>query len=225
MSLSNLGNELRNLLDLLVAKEIALLINPPQERGPLRNQRLSWPQIADSNLFRQKSPTVDEYCRWIEARAYSALLFDGSLLQVTYDLDAGNVVGHRLVYFPCPFDIDEVRLREEPILDVISDYKASVEAVRLRSPIRFDFDPANHTSGHPRTHLTVLWDHCRWAVSTPLSLGHFVRFIFRHFYPELWRSHEFLRKWSQSYVAKGALSDDEAAHLHIAWRGSLGLQG
>jgi hypothetical protein len=225
MSLSSLRNDLRNFLDLLIAKEIALLATPPIEARDRGRLRLSWPGFASGQLFRNKSSTIEEYCEWIRAGAYSAILFDGAILQISFDLDGTKVVGHRLSYFPCPFDIDSTRLREEPLLDVLEDFRHTPDAIRLRSPIRFDFDPAHRTLGHPQTHMTALWDHCRWAVATPLSLGHFVRFVFRHFYPSLWAQYPFLRNWSQTRVAKGEITEAEASLLHISWREPLSAAG
>lgn len=60
---------------------------------------------------------------------------------------------------PCPFDIGDdgaERLRIESIFDVIQGYRdRGEEYLRLRSPIRFDYDPAAASLEHPATHVTL----------------------------------------------------------------------
>lgn len=225
---SRLKTEIRNLLDLLLQQGIAVFINPPLERRSDDGvTRITWTgaERASGDLFRISSPTVQEYREWVSCAGYSAMLYDGSLLQLSFDFNGVEVCGHRLVYLPCPFDLDLDLLRSEPALEVVDACGSSLNDVRLRSSIRFDFDPVTHRSGHPLTHVSLLWDHCRWAVSHPLSVGHFIRFVFRHFYPEVWHSHEFVRQWPQERVAKGDLRVDEASLLHVAWRESFPIRG
>ena len=52
-----------------------------------------------------------------------AILFDGSLIQISYDFDYSELVGHRLLYFPCPFDLDPELLQTLPLVDVIDFYR------------------------------------------------------------------------------------------------------
>ncbi len=125
------------------------------------------------------------------------------------------MIAHRLMYHPCPYDVDEKSLREDPILQVLYDYIGKEENVRLRSPIRFDFDKRAASLGHPATHLTLLTPHCRWPVSAPLSVGHFVRFLFKHFYSEYWLAHQTLRTFPQNNH-QITITDEETRFLHIA---------
>ena len=115
------------------------------------------------------------------------MLFDGSLLQLTFDLRGSGLVGHRIGYIPCLFLLDEegrALLRSEPILDVIELFRGRGEKyLRLRTPIRFDFDPDAATERHPASHMTLNHPNCRIPVRGPLGLGHFIKFVFWHFYP------------------------------------------
>jgi hypothetical protein len=89
--------------------------------------------------------------------------------------------------------------------------------VVLRSPIRFDYDEHNASTGHPAVHAHVLWAHCRFPVHRPLSVGHFLDFIFRNFYPDVWAEHEFLREWKKPLFDK-TISLDEEQILHLGCR-------
>lgn len=219
MTPSKLIIELKNLLSLLLEAEIALHINPViQQRRAKHVLRVTWGGLDNHSgeVFRGEFATITDYCTWLEKQAYSALLYDGSVLQFSYDFDANGLKGHRLAYHPCPFDVDQELLKIDPVLDVIELYRNQDDSgVRLRSPLRFDYDRANAAEGHPATHLTLVWSHCRWAVIAPLSPGHFIRFVFRHFYPHLWMVHDFIREWPQKSVPR-TITNEERGMLHVA---------
>jgi len=94
---------------------------------------------------------------------------------------------------------------------------AGLEYLRLRTPLRFEYDPNNASDGHPICHAHFLWSHCRCSVVAPLSLGHFVKFIFHHFYPELWQKHAFLREWPTD-LGNRTISGGQESILHFACR-------
>ncbi len=222
MGPSRIGGQIRQLSTLLLEADIALYVNPviKQElrRSGRRIIRVTTSGLTGSatTLIRGHFATVSDYCEWLESGAYSAVLFDGAILQISYDFDGNDLIGHRLAYYPCPFDVDTELLRTSPVLDVIWLYRGrDDERVRLRSPLRFDFDKGAQQAGHPAVHLTLLWDHCRWAVVAPISLGHFLRFIFRHFYPALWNAHDFIRQWPQELGERTITRTEEGA-LHIS---------
>ncbi len=160
--------------------------------------------------------SVGEYCEHVRNQAYLAVLYDGSLLQMSYEFYASRLTGHRLCFYPCPYDIEPDELVAGPILDVIDLYRAAADApLRLRSPIRFDYDPANASEGHPAVHVHMLWGHCRCAVYAPLSVGHFLQFVFCNFFPGVWAEHKFLRNWRRIWQQK-TITDDETFSLHLS---------
>lgn len=218
-SSSDIRNELFLLVRLLQEADIALYINPVAIQFLSKGiERVTWasPIAIQSSLFMEEPATIDMYCAWLEGQAFSAILFDGSILQFSYDIKGNSLKSHRLLYFPCPFDVDRDLLTSEPLLDVISLYRGKDDGmVKLRTPFRFDFDSNAQKEGHPAAHLTILWNHCRWAVVAPLSPGHFLRFIFKNFYPHLWDAHDFLRNWPQSFGDR-TITTEEENNLHIS---------
>ena len=162
--------------------------------------------------------TVQDYCAQLAANAYTAVLFDGSILQISFDLRRSDIVGHRFCFFPCPFNVRPTDLLEQPILDIIQLYEhAGHDYLRLRTPLRFEYDPNNTSEDHPICHLHLLWSHCRCSVVAPLSLGHFIKFIFHHFYPEMWQKHSFLREWPTNLGSR-TISVAQESVLHLACR-------
>lgn len=144
---------------------------------------------------------------------------------MSHDFIGSSLVGHRLCYYPCPFDIDTELLRSEPIGDVIAFYSESKDTrINLRSPCLFDYDEQNAKAGHASVHLHLIKPECRWLVSHPVSVGDFTRFIFRQFYPNMWASHDFLREWPLGDSRTRTIAPHEEGELHIACgRPKIGL--
>ncbi|WP_443054843.1 DUF2290 domain-containing protein [Streptomyces sp. NBC_00258] len=75
-----------------------------------------------------------------------------------------------------PHGPDLVRL--EPLLDVVDLYAADTPTnMVLHSAIRFDYDPASASPGHPAAHLTINSAHCRIACAAPMHVGRFADFF------------------------------------------------
>jgi len=215
----SLATQLRNLLSLLLEADVAILINPIVEQHIGSELRITWrsPTFGSAAISKASFATVDEYSSLVSAQMYSAVLFDGSLLQISYDFAGHEIVGHRLCYYPCPFDIEERLLREEPLSDVIELYRESNKSLlNLRSPCRFDFDEKNASAMHPSVHLHIIKAQCRWPISHPISIGEFVDFVFRHFYPQIWLIHPFLRKWPREDIGPKKISRLEELEMHVA---------
>src|SRR5690349_5761989 len=106
MTSSDRRAELQNLLFLLADASLTLITRPVVVTGSKPGpQRVTWPRTVAGvgELYRTPFATVREYREWVESDEYSAVLFDGSLIQLSFDFLGNEVVSHRLVYFPCPF--------------------------------------------------------------------------------------------------------------------------
>lgn len=217
--------QINRFLDTLQAAELAIYTRGAVVRESTGEYaRVTWPRgprATVGDLFLGDFYSVDTYCNWLESQELSAILFDGSILQLTFDFLGRDLAGHRLAYIPCPFVVDDdiqLLLQEEPVLDVILLLRAEGERfLRMRAPIRFDYDPDAGTDEHPASHLTMNHSECRVPAHGPLSLGHFVDFVFRHFYPDEWREYDFLREQPKDEFT-ACLRPGHETQLHIAWR-------
>ncbi|WP_074405366.1 DUF2290 domain-containing protein [Mycolicibacterium fortuitum] len=202
-------------MDYLLDAKLALYIDQVSIRG----NRVTFNQSQRDQpfLLDRSHPGVDQYLAWIAAGAYSAALYDGSLLQFTYDVEAGHVVSHRLAYVPCPYRADHELLKSgEPFADVMELYRDS--EVLLRTPIRFDFDPAASRSGHPAAHMTINGSDCRIACVAPIHPLRFTDFVFRHFYTDQWLAHEpYFRPANYQHFGPAVLTEAERITPHIVW--------
>lgn len=136
--------------------------------------------------------TYDEYTGILRNRQFSVLLGDGSAIQLSCTFKNGSVVANRYCYVPCPvaFDIEELQgeygeFRElEDFLGSLDDQEFRYR-LRTRPILRFEYDPDNEGDLHPASHLHMGKSCCRIAVSAPLTVEHFMRFVFKNFYPEV----------------------------------------
>lgn len=213
-------HDIDSLLNILFQENLALFVSPVIIDYIADKARVTWPSRPDSWRYAFDSPfaSLDEYMAWIRGMEYSAILFDASILQLSFEFEGDDLIAHRLVYYPCPLELDSSDLdllNEEPILDVIDIYMNDSGRFRARSPIRFDFNADSMQPEHPASHMTMLTNECRMPVYGPVSLGHFIDFVFRNFYPDIWQQHEFIREWPIS-INQRTISTSEQRYLHIS---------
>lgn len=217
-------NEVANVLDYLAEAELTLNINPVSvtewAEASRRVTRISWHghnPNADFLLTRQHG-TIEQYLHWVTTGAYSAVLLDASLLQVTYDFVGNDLVAHRLAYIPCPFIVDTQFLEEgNPIDEVVGMY-VELSDVALRSPFRFDYDLKAAKENHPAAHLTLNSADCRIACVAPMHVLRFVDFVFRQFYPAFWDAHSpFFRAAAWRHLGSAVITSEDRTAPHLMW--------
>jgi len=236
MTASELRNEIQRFVGLLFQHELAVAHNPVViEEGARHMRTVTWRPPATTGDVKEAAEfcTVAEY-RWLIRNAhYTCLLRDGGLLQMTFSLLRETPVRHRLCYYPCPVVINEEDFELTEDVGELFDYLLEQDAkafllpegtetarLRLRSPIRFEFEPTQESADHPATHLHTHHNDCRWAVFGPLSLGHFVRFVFKNFYPDAWAKNEFLRTWRLEWGGRSIrLEQEEGLYVDSRQRG------
>lgn len=211
-------DQVQNVLDYLTEAELALHTNTVS----LSPTRVAWHAYdpAVPFLTARGHATLQQYLEWVVSGNYSAVLFDASLLQITYDVEGGRVSSHRLAYVPCPFIVDRELLElGEPIADVVELHRDDDStSMALRSPVRFDYDPQAAKPGHPAVHMTINSADCRIACVAPMHVHRFVDFVFRHFYPQMWRAHApFFSGGATLHLGDRVLSEDDRLVPHLTW--------
>lgn len=219
-------DDVQNALDYLMDADLCLAVNPVDisSRSPLDDgtqvERVRFVSHVrnESFLISHGHPGIAQYFAWVRAGSYSAVLFDGSLIQLTYDISAkGAVVGHRLAYMPCPYDVDPELFAQESLIDAVELY-AGGDDILLRSQVRFDFDPGATSPGHPAAHFTFNSPECRVACVAPMHVMRFLDFVFRHSYPMQRRFHEsFFAAGSWRHLGEPVLTGGDRFSPHLAW--------
>ncbi|MGL4462724.1 MAG: DUF2290 domain-containing protein [Planctomycetia bacterium] len=183
------------------------------------NSIVTWSSNVELSELFGKESTVEEYRIILTRRWYSTVLFDGSIIQLGYTFFGSTIIKHRLTYYPCPirFSVDELdEYSIDELLDVFADDEFK-NRVRLEGPLRFDYDPAAAKADHPASHLTISRSCCRIPVHAPLSIGHFVKFLFSNFYPDIWKDTPTLQNWACT-TGNSCLPDLEDDRIYLLWK-------
>ena len=217
-------HEIRNTLELMLERGLLIAQNPVVEKYHRGCVEVTWAPTPPGDLFRLQEHSLTTFMQRLEAKAYSAIMRDGALLQLHWVFEDDELVQHRLAYLPFPVDDADSMLDDElPVLEVLDYYldNNAADNIRLRSPVRFDYDPNDKAPGHPAAHLTLNYSHCRIAISEPLDLGRFLKFVVMNFYPEWWRTHTFLREFRTTRAGPRCIEPAEEEHPHLGWRTPL----
>jgi hypothetical protein len=215
MTPNQLKNSIHNIVDVLVDKQIALLRNRVEVRQAKGARRVTWARgFCAPALTQHPFGSMPEYRSILAHQDFSALLADGAVLQMSYDIEGDEVCGHRLVYYPCPYILAKEDLEEFPIVEVLDLADRSPDLRRLRGPIRFDYS-IKEGSGISPAHVHLSDSECRCPVVAPLMPGQFLRFVFANFYPQLWRAVPYLRELPRGLLDRSMLNE-HALDLHFS---------
>ena len=205
--------QLSRLVVLLLEQAVAVDFNSATALKSGHKTTIAWgTQTTAPPVAALGFATLEEYKYYLEHRNYTLLLVDGAILQFSYKFYRDDLTGHRLCYYPCPFDLDPEVFPADgnylPLLDYVEllemeglqlrDDSGRPEfnrSLKLRTPVRIDYAPDFASEGHPACHLHLNSQVCRLGVSLPMSVGHFIRFVFSNFYPRHWNTTKELRTW------------------------------
>lgn len=161
------------------------------------------------------------YLACLQQGKYSCILFDGSLIQISYTRNQGALTAHRYLYFPCPAKIDLRSLADETIQDIVDDacLAGALNAPR-RGFLRFDYDPPRREQDrlppgeHPDAHIHLGTADCRVPLLSPITVNEFFAFLLRFYYAEFWRAdvHGNLR-----FREPQTIEQVEKDFFHLGW--------
>lgn len=166
----------------LISASMAIDQNFPALRGDGSNKSVGFRGDDSLSATLRSVNYRDAYQELRAARAFNILLIDGGILQLLYQFEGGDLVKHRLAFFPSP-DLLEFQNNAD-IYEQDDIYADVIDKGVVTSPIRFDFDKAAFIDvEHPMSHLTIgQYKNCRIPVTGALSPSSFGRFILRSFY-------------------------------------------
>lgn len=156
------------------------------------------------------------YRELADKRSFNMKLVDGAILQMMYRVGGGELIQHRLCFYPSPSllpfqDEPDAYMRDELFMDIV---KRRI----VPFPLRFDFDGREDVHvdiSHPKSHLT-LGDvkGCRIPVSAPLTPRWFVEFILRNFYQT--DEHDFIGSLPNHKIKfSKSITSNEVGMMHI----------
>jgi hypothetical protein len=227
-------SEIARLVVALLDANAVIDVNTATLRRRGNDTLVTWPAAGDTSLSDQVFASLQEYRRFVIDRQYTALLTDGALIQISYTFNQNEVVAQRFCYYPCPLIINPGDLESDfpelfdlYLLEELDSQKSNLSdaaiadpslRLRLRGPMRFEYDIRNAGPGHAASHLHVLLEDSHWPIFGPLSIGHFVRFVFRRFYVS--DDLALLRDWPITHQNR-TVRPDEEIELFIECRQQL----
>ena len=216
LTLRRVREEIDDFLQRLLAIDLASYVQPVTiDEG---TGRVGWPTRSGVPFLASRGPaTWLDYRHWIENGQFSALLRDGALIQVTYDVADGDLRGHRLAYVPCPFQFEPDDLDSMDPVELCDLYGSGPsDQIVLASTIRFDYDPEAAEDGHPATHLSLNTPDCRIACVAPLRIGIFAEIVLGHFYPNYWNKPE-MAELPRAHLWDKCIADSDSQRPHLDW--------
>ena len=99
--------------------------------------------------------TINQYVTIFENGAYHGIVNDNSIIRAYFAFDKNKLIAQSLLYWPAPIIIPEEDIEELGIRDAMKMYLSELNCesknLRMRTPIRFDFDSNNNEESHHYT--------------------------------------------------------------------------
>lgn len=179
-------DDMKNTLMLLAESNVLIYYNSPILEERESKKWVTWPNHQPGRYNCEPFfGKIEQYRKILGTEAFTCLLCDGSIVRAAYGFEEEKLTNHNLLWWPSPFQITEDDLQLGGVLeifDLYADERDWHEGIRMRTPIRFDFDSANCADDHPASHVHLQDPACRIFVDRPVSFNRFIKFIFKNFY-------------------------------------------
>lgn len=129
---------------------------------------------------------IAQYMKIVSDGAYMAILSDYSIIRCSFSFVDNKIVSENLLWWPCPVRMDSNMADEFGLIETVEMLLTDKDVekyIRMRSPIRVDFDVDNDTEEHPRAHLHMENEECRINTNEPICFNRFINYIVKSFYP------------------------------------------
>jgi hypothetical protein len=219
LSHSEILNQIRELISRLIESGLSDDQNFPFEKMLSKDTfSVTFPGSEHTSIAMKDTSYNELYDRLKEERAYVIRMADGSLIQMMYLFKNGELLQHRLAFFPSPYleefqNDPEIYLEDEIYADIIS--KKIVPF-----PIRYDYDVRDGVFKeleHPKSHLTLgQYTNCRIPVSSPLAPTQFIDFVLRNFYHTAHTKYCDILDIHSKKTFKKCISDVELNVIHVS---------
>lgn len=203
---------------------LVTFFNSPWEVTSGERSIVTYPIPPGSTTHAHPFGSLEQYLAWVRNGEFTCLLFDYSLIRVSFECAGNAILGHNLLYWPCPIEFEDR-------LDDLADLAAGIEiclespakaagtcALTLRTPMRFDFDPDREGEDHPLVHLHTQFEDTRIHVHKPLCFPAFIKTIFRTFYRDKWSQHACIGQFHEQAITHEPGEWEPAANcLQMSW--------
>lgn len=182
-------NQINSTLDMLQQKHLSVtynLVNTPDYTNT--QCQITWnSHISSRNNCGSSFTKLDQYLFILKNNSYHSLLFDGSLIRANFKFENNILLSQNLLWWPSPYNYSELLQDGFSPLDIMENFYSDskwFETIKMRSPIRVDYDFNLNTVTHPKSHMHIQHENTRLSIDSPICFNRFVDFIFRNFYAE-----------------------------------------
>lgn len=187
------------------------------ENTPIKGRkRITWAVAGTRpDVLSESNSNILEYLTFLEGRHFQFQLMDGSLIQLSYEIDSRSFIkSSRLVWYPCPVEFMPEELEFATLEELVRT--APTEKICCRAPLRIDFSPDQMGDNHSCTHLHLGMEEFRLPVHRAIEPTRFVRLIIRTIYPHIWDSFDLFRE-VENWAAQDFLNDDDKLVGFVSW--------
>jgi hypothetical protein len=187
---SQIETQINNTLDALFSKKLLYTYNYISKNNKGNGKwRLSWEnhQSGKFNTGRYFLK-LEQYKKILENNSYLCILYDGSIIRVSYTFENNILTGHNLLWWPAPYAYNGITTEDMSPYELMEEFLIDFqwhEVLKMRSPVRVDYDPAITavSETHSATHIHMQHENCRMYVQKPLCFNKFIKFILNNYYP------------------------------------------
>ncbi|MCC0567571.1 DUF2290 domain-containing protein [Brevibacillus borstelensis] len=183
-----LKEQINNSLELLKTLNLVRFYNEIGEEY-LKDEdlyRLSWKNhTGGRNVSSNAFLKINQYLEILESGAYHAILFDYSIIRVSFSFSGDELVSQNLLWWPCPVEVDFEDEEFDSFAEIVNLFLQEREYYRMRSPVRIDLDTSNDSPEHPKAHMHIQHPKSRINTEEPICFNTFVKFIINNYYPQI----------------------------------------
>lgn len=199
------------------AKLLYIWNNSVVERtGNKGRKRITWAVLGTRpDIIGESNSNINEYLTFLKEKHFQFQLIDGSLIQLSYEIDSrSNVKCSRLVWYPCPIEFIPEELEYATLEELVRT--SPTGKIGCRAPIRIDFSPELAQPNHPHTHLHLGMEDFRLPVHRAIEPLRFIRLIVRTIYPKIWETSEIFRA-AENWAPQDFLEDEDKSVGFLSW--------
>ena len=187
-SFINVLDEMNNLMILLYGLKLVYYYNEVRPQMINGVQTITWRDHIPARANCASAFTsLDQYEHILTTGAFHCVLFDGSIIRSSFGFTDNILIKHSHLWWPAPYVVEGNLTGENTPQDAFEDFLTDFRwraKVRMRSPVRIDFDPDIETLLHPPVHMHTQHHDARVHVDKPICFGKFLKFIFQNYYPD-----------------------------------------
>ena len=185
--------QINSTLSMLQEKKLSILYNQVNDVDPAQHVcRITWRNHCPGRANTGKAfGKLEQYRHILYNNSYHCLLFDGSIIRVNFEFEDNILLTQNLLWWPAPYNYGDLLEEGFPPVELLDNFYEDSKwynAIKMRSPIRIDFDNRKNKENHSRSHMHIQHEETRLYIKEPICFNKFIDFVFRNFYPGLYVS-------------------------------------